>query len=317
MTFRAGFIGAGNRSRKAHYPNVNRLDDVEMTAVCELDEERLDMVVEPYGFTHVYGNHKEMLDGVDVDIVYCVMNEQWLLQPALDCINAGKHVFIEKPPGMNSGETQMLLDAAIANDVYVMVGYQRRYAAITKEAMRRVQEKGPVTTVVGEFNKQLLGDHPTFMVTTTLWNDLTHMVDLVRYMAGGEPIEVTAYRDRFGSDHRNCYTAMIRFDNGATGVIIGNRASGGRIFRSELHGVGFGCYMDMPGSIEIHEDNQAFTMGGWEVDGVAEEDVYQYEGTYTMHQHFIDCVRNGNVPLTDIRDIIHTIKLVDMIEGSL
>ena len=110
---------------------------------------------------------------------------------------------------------------------------------------------------------------------------------------------------------------QIRFDNGATGVIMGNRASGGRIFRSELHGVGFGCYMDMPGSIEIHEDDQKTVMGGWEVDGVAEEDVYKYEGVYTMHQHFIECIHSGTVPLTDIRDVIHTIKLVDMIEGNL
>lgn len=314
MTLRAGFIGAGNRSQNAHYPNIDRLDAVEMTAVCELDEGRLDQVVDKYGFQHVYTNHEEMLERVDLDIVYCVMHERWLLQPALDCLNAGKHIFIEKPPGKNSEETQMLLDAAVANNVYAMVGYQRRHAAVTRAAMQRVQAKGPVSTVVATFNKQLLGDAAR-VLSTTLWDDVTHIVDLVRFMAGGEPAEVTAYRDHFGSDHRNCYTALIRFDNGVTGTIFGNRASGGRVLRSELHGVGIGCYMDIPGTIEIHEDNQKSTMGGWEVDGVAEEDAYLYEGTYTMHQHFIDCVQTGTVPSSDLRDVIHTIKLVDQIEG--
>ncbi len=42
---KAAFIGAGPRSRSAHYPNVARLPEVAMTSVCELDEERLDMVV--------------------------------------------------------------------------------------------------------------------------------------------------------------------------------------------------------------------------------------------------------------------------------
>ena len=316
MTLRAGFIGAGGRSQNAHYPNVNRLADVEMSAVCELDEGRLDQVVDKYGFTQVYTNHQEMLEQVDPDIVYCVMHERWLLQPALDCLNAGKHVFIEKPPGKNSEETQMLLDAAVANNVYCMVGYQRRHAAITREAMRRVKEKGSVSTVVATFNKQLLGDSArTF--STTLWDDVTHIVDLVRFMAGGEPVEVTAYRDSFGSDHRNCYTALIRFDNGVTGTIFGNRASGGRVLRSELHGVGIGCYMKIPEEIELYADNQQTVMGGWEVDGVAQEEVYKYEGTYTMHQHFITCIQNGTVPISDIRDVIHTIKLVDEIEGTL
>ncbi|MEZ4710075.1 MAG: Gfo/Idh/MocA family oxidoreductase [Caldilineaceae bacterium] len=210
----------------------------------------------------------------------------------------------------------MLLDAAMANNVYAMVGYQRRHAAITREAMRRVHAKGPVSTVVGTFNKQLLGDAAR-VFSSTLWDDVTHIVDLVRFMAGGEAAEVTAYRDRFGSEHRNCYTALIRFDNGVTGAIFGNRASGGRVLSAELHGVGIGCYMDIPGSLEILEDNQQSVMGGWQVDGVAEADVYQYEGTYTMHQHFIDCVRNGQVPSSDLRDVIHTVRLVDQIEGAM
>ena len=37
---KAGFIGAGGRSQSAHYPSVARLDNVEMVAACELDEER-------------------------------------------------------------------------------------------------------------------------------------------------------------------------------------------------------------------------------------------------------------------------------------
>lgn len=315
MKLRAGFIGAGGRSQNAHYPNVNRLNEVEMTAVCELDEERLDQVVEKYGFQNVYTNHREMLEKVDLDVIYCVMHERWLLQPALDCLKAGRHIFIEKPPGRNSQETQQLLDAAVANNVYAMVGYQRRHAAVTREALRRVREKGPVSTVVATFNKQLLGDAAK-VFSTTLWDDVTHIVDLVRFMAGGEPTEVKAYRDSFGSDHRNCYTALVRFDNGVTGTIFGNRASGGRVLRSELHGVGVGCYMDIPNSIEIHAENQKETMGGWEVDGVSEDEVYKYEGTYTMHQHFIDCIQKGRVPSSDLRDVIHTVRLVDQIEGT-
>ena len=124
---KAGFIGAGGRSQGAHYPSVNRLkDNVEMVAVCELDEARLNQVAEKYGFSHTFTDHREMLDSVDLDIVYCVMREEWILQPALDCLNAGKHIFIEKPPGANSDETQQILETAIANDLYAMVGFQRR-----------------------------------------------------------------------------------------------------------------------------------------------------------------------------------------------
>ena len=313
---KAGFIGAGGRAQGAHYPSVNRLeDDVEMCAACELDEGKLAQVAQKYDFPQTFTDHRKMLDTLDLDVVYCIMNEKWLLQPALDCLNAGKHLFIEKPPGANSDETQQLVETAIANDVYCMVGFQRRFAAVTQEAVRRVSQKGPVSLAVTTFNKQILGANREF--TTTLWNDVCHVVDLLRFMAGGEPTEVTAHRDSFKSEARNFYTAFVRFDNNATGVVFGNRASGGRVLRSELHGVGIGCYMKIPEEIEIYENNNRSVMGGWEVDGVDQNDSPSYEGALTMHRHFVDCVRNKKVPLTDVRDVIHSMHLVDQIEGVL
>ena len=312
---KAGFIGAGGRAQSAHYPSVQRLADrVQMVAACELDEQRLAQVAEKYGFTRTYGDHRAMLDEVDPDLVYCVMNEQWLLRPALDCIEAGKHLFIEKPPGANSDETRAILAAAERCGVWVMVGLQRRYAAVTREAMRLVREKGPVSLATTTFNKQLPQRGDEF--TTTLWNDLIHIVDLLRYLAGGEPVEVTAYQDKFGGAGFDHYTALVRFDNRATGVMLGNRASGGRVLRSELHGVGIGCYMKIPGEIEIHEDNQVRTLGGWEIDGVPSDDVPRYEGVLTMHEHFVDCVVENRPPITDIRDVLHSVALVDQIEAA-
>ena len=136
---KAGFIGAGGRSQGAHYPNVYRLEqDVEMCAVCELDEERLNQVAKKYEFPQVYTDHRKMLDEADLDIIYCVMNEKWILQTAIDCMNAGKHIFIEKPPGANLEETEQLLEVAVSNNVYAMVGFKRSYTAVTREAMRVV-----------------------------------------------------------------------------------------------------------------------------------------------------------------------------------
>ena len=75
--------------------------------------------------------------------------------------------------------------------------------------------------------------------------------------------------------------------------------------------------MKIPEEIEIYEDNNRNVMGGWEVDGVDARDTASYEGVLTMHRHFIDAVRNTKVPLTDLRDVIHSIRLVDKIEGTL
>ena len=314
---KAAFIGAGPRSRSAHYPNVARLPDVAMAAVCELDEERLDMVVETYQFAEIYTHHREMLEKADPDIVYCVMNEQWALEPVLDCLNAGKHLFIEKPPGANMQEVTRIRDAAVANDVWCMVGFQRRHAAVVQEALRRVQAQGTaVSMAAGIFHKQLLGEAAGGF-TTTLWNDICHIVDLVRFMAGGEPINVNAHRTRIDSDHWNNYNALIAFDNNAAGMILAVRASGGRVLGAQLHAPGVGCYMEIPGQILILEDDsRKETVPGWEIAGVDKADGAAYDGTLHMHQHLIECIQQNRQPLTDIRDTIHSMQLVADIEGE-
>ena len=313
---RTAFIGAGPRSQNAHYPNVNRLPEVEMVAACELDEARLHEVAVAYDFQYRYDDHRRMLDEVDPDLVYCVMHERWLLQPALDCLNAGKNIFIEKPPGMNMDEVQQIHDAAVANDVFCAVGFQRRHAAVTREAMRQVARLGASVDGGGYFPQADAGRECVQFYDDELGRSLPRGGPGALYggrRAGGR---VAAYQDHFDSDYRNCYTGLVRFDNGATGFIHGNRASGGRVLRGELHGTGVGCYFKIPHEIEITEDNEARTLGGWQIDGVAEADTYLYDGVLTMHEHIVDCVRKGEKPLTDIRDAIHSMALVAQLEGS-
>ena len=236
---KAAFVGAGSRAQSAHYPNVSRLEDAGIEAVAELDGSLMETVIDGYNIPRSFADYHEMLESVDLHVVYVVMGEEYMTPIAIDCINAGNHVFIEKPAGASPEETEQLLDAATANDVFCLVGYQRRHAAVTREAMRLVRERGSATLAIGEFHKHMLGDSKP--PRTTMWNDICHAVDLVRYMVGSEPVEVHAFQDTRLSTWPNDYNALVRFDNGAVGIITANRSSGGRTLRSELHGLGVGC----------------------------------------------------------------------------
>jgi len=316
--FKVAFIGAGGRARAAHYPCVDRLENVSIEAVAELDESRMREVAEKYSIPRTFhcksdNDYQEMLDAIDLDAVYVIMGPGVMTKPAIDCMKAGKHVFIEKPAGANSDETQQMLDAALENNVYCMVAYQRRYAAVTREAMRLVKERGPVTLAMGEFHKP--GDFRQDNMGA-LWGDVCHVTDLVRYMVGSEAVEVTAYQDAHENERQNCFNGLIRFASKSVGIVTGCRTSGGRYLRSELHGLGIGCYMRLPERIEIYEDGGGpRILSGSDITATPVYDIDSYEGALTMHQHFIDCIRKGEVPCSDIRDVIHTSHLVDQLAG--
>ena len=151
---------------------------------------------------------------------------------------------------------------------------------------------------------------------TNMWNDICHVVDLVRYMAGSEAVEVDAYQDTGKPRMPADYNSLIRFANGAVGIVTANRSSGGRTLRAELHGAGIGCYMRIPEEIELYEDGgEPRTLSGAELDGEKIGDTRAYDGTLRMHRHFAECVRTGQTPITDIRDVVHTSRLVARLEG--
>ena len=311
---KAAFIGAGGRAQYAHYPCVHRLEGVRIEAVAELDEEKMQTVARQYAIDRCFTDYRDMLASVDPDVIYCIMEEQYVTPIAIDCMNAGKHVAIEKPAGADVRATEQLRDAAVANGVHCLVAYQRRYGAVTREAMRLVHAQGPATLAIGEFHKP--GDSDADQLNS-LWNDVCHVADLVRYMVGSEVEEVTAYQDAQVNGAKNVFNGMIRFANRAVGIVSGNRCSGGRVLRSELHGSGVGCYMvQMPKQIEICESRKdPRIVMGWNLARVKEEDGLAYEGILAMHEHFIDCIRTGETPCSDIRDVIHTSRLVERLMG--
>ena len=312
--FKLAFVGAGRRAQSAHYPTVNRVENSTIEAVAELDEIRMGEVVDEYDIPRTFGDYREMIEVVDPDVVYIVMGQEVMTSIAVECMNAGKHVFIEKPAGASPEESNQLLESAKSNDVICAVGYQRRFASVTTEAMKLVKEKGGATLAVGEFHKNLLGTPEP--IRSTMWDDICHIVDLVRFMVGSEVKELNGFRDMNGSNWINDYSALIKFESGATGALLANRSSGGRTLRAELHGIGIGCYMQIPEQIEIFQDNSnPVILTGGSINKSDAGRVHNYDGTMEMHNHLISSIQKGQIPINDIRDVVHTSNLVASIEG--
>src|SRR5438309_1484501 len=125
LMLKTAFIGAGSRARHAHYPSVSRLPDVSIEAVAELDAPRMAQVAEKYRIPRQFADYRKMLAEVELDAVYVIMGPGPVAPIVIDCLNAGKHVFLEKPPGANTVQAEAMAAAAETNGVKTMVGVQR------------------------------------------------------------------------------------------------------------------------------------------------------------------------------------------------
>ena len=114
MSLGVGVIGAGNISPQ-YLSHLSTYPDVKIVAISDLIVERADAKAEEYGIpTHgadvVYGNP-------EVDVVVNITNPASHIEVSLNAIRAGKHVWSEKPLGLNLEGAKQLLDESAANGV--------------------------------------------------------------------------------------------------------------------------------------------------------------------------------------------------------
>jgi len=310
---KVGFIGAGNIANAWHYPSVADLSDLaEMAAVCDLDEERLNTTADKYGVASRFTDLHEMLGSVELDAVYCIGPPMVLMETVIPCLEAGKHVFTEKPLGMSADEAEQMASTAAAHDRLSMVGFNRRFAYVIARCKEMVDERGGPTQVVAEFHKCMLGQRPYYDMSIVLM-DVIHSVDFLRHLCG-DPREVHSAVRRMHNDWDNVFNALLTFENDAIGLLSANRASGTRFEAFEIHGRGIACYIRAPERAEVWiEDAKApVILTGEELAGSSDNRITY--GFLRESEHFLTCVRDGVQPISNFADAAKTMRLCETIE---
>jgi len=121
-------------------------DGVELAAVADLDRELADEVASELGVEKAYGRHTELLEDPDIDAVAVCVSTPFHREVAVDALNAGKHVMVEKPPALFADHVREMAEAAEANDRVLSFNYQRRHNAMYRKARELIAE-GKIGTV--------------------------------------------------------------------------------------------------------------------------------------------------------------------------
>ncbi len=287
-------------------------DLAEMVAICDLDEKRLNTTADKYDVDHRFTDLHEMLDTVELDAVYCIGPPMMLMATVLPCLEAGKHVFTEKPLGMSAEQAEQFATTADENNCLTMVGFNRRFAYVIDRCKELVDERGGPTQVVAEFHKDMLGGPPYYDMSIVLM-DVIHSIDFIRHFCG-DPVNVCSAVRRRYNDWDNVFNALLTFDNDAVAMLTANRASGARYERFEVHGRGIACYLRAPHRAEVWIDDakEPIILTGEELAGTSENRITY--GYFAENEHFLTCVRDGVQPLTNFADALKTMQLCETIE---
>ena len=135
---RAGFIGCGSHAFRNVYPAL-QFAPVELVATCDLDRGKAEAFAAQFGAERAYGDHREMLEREDLEAVFIVTNYDERGRPgypplAIDCLEAGCHAWVEKPPAASCAEIEAMQRAAEAAGRHVMVGFKKMFFPANEKA---------------------------------------------------------------------------------------------------------------------------------------------------------------------------------------
>ncbi len=308
-TVRVAMIGAGGMANTVHYPSLASFDDVQIAGICDLDEARLNATADKYGVEKRYSSYPRMVEELAPDAVYVIGQPHLMIDIWTWCLSRGLNLYIEKPMGLTIHQARSLAHLAEQHGCITQVSFQRRTCPMVVKLREACLERGPITHAVCTFYKcqpeAYLGARDHMM------DDGVHALDTIRWMCGGEVVGVQGVCRRVLTPDLNFFTALLEFDNGATGVMMNSWTSGRRIFRVEMHAPGICAEAEHEGKGTLYSDGDTRGVEYDTREVAGSDDLFVFGGFQAKNREFIDCVKAGTLPGSHFGDAVKTMEVAE------
>ncbi len=129
-----GIIGAGSFIKGVHLPNLRKIDHIfKINAICSKTGSNADSLARQYKAEYSTTDYKLLLNDKNIDLIIIGTRHNLHSRLAVEVINAGKAVFLEKPMAINKEELGNLIKALEREKLPFMVGFNRRFSPFIEE----------------------------------------------------------------------------------------------------------------------------------------------------------------------------------------
>lgn len=186
---RVGVIGVGNMGLN-HARVYSELDNVQLCAVADFDAPRATQTANRFHATP-YADYRALLAQEKLDAITIAVPTRAHLAVALEAIEAGVHILVEKPLAAEVAGAEQIVAAARAANVTLAVGHIERFNPAVRELKRLIDAGalGNISTVIA----RRVGIMPPQVKDANVVMDLAvHDLDILNYLFGEMPTQVSA-----------------------------------------------------------------------------------------------------------------------------
>jgi predicted dehydrogenase/threonine dehydrogenase-like Zn-dependent dehydrogenase len=297
---RVALVGAGNLARWAHLPNLKKIRGTAIHAVCSASGARGRTYAERFGASYCTSDFQDILADRSVDLVLILSRNQQHASQALAALNAGKDVFVEKPMALTEDECRAISRAVTETGRQLTVGFNRRFAPYYVEMKKRLEQRTGAAIINIRVNSPDISGSYWMADPRTgggaILGEACHFVDLMYWLLGAEPLNVSAYSLPAGNAEpigENNLVASFRFADGSIGNLsystVGSRTSAGERVEAFAQGI----------SVTV-EDFKRLIING----AVRREHsrLWPEKGYLEQMKSFVASIRKGDPPPVTVRD---------------
>jgi phthalate 4,5-cis-dihydrodiol dehydrogenase len=224
---RVGVAGLGSVAAQI-LPSFRDLPGVRLGGAADVRPEARDDFTKTFDLP-AFATVEAMCRSKDIDVIWIATPNTAHCEHVISAAENGKHAICEKPMAISLAQCDAMIAAAEKNGVRLLQGHSKVFDAPVR-AMREVVASGRIGRVIQvntwNFNDWLQRPRLASEVDTRLGGGLVyrqgpHMVDVVRYVAGGLAKSVRAVAGRYDPhfDTEGNFSALIEFEGGAVATL--------------------------------------------------------------------------------------------------
>lgn len=229
-----GFIGSGNYAQAVLIPSFAKTDARLRAVACNTGLSG-QAVARKFGFEVVTTDTAELIADDGIDVVVIATRHDSHAEYVIKALEAGKHVFVEKPLALTLDEMEAVAAAsAVHPDRQIMVGFNRRFSPLTRTAVKLLRaRRGPHSFLMAVNAGAVPAEHwvqDAKQGGGRIIGEACHFVDLLRYLADS-PVASASVK-RMAATTNDTVAITLTFENGCLGTIA-YYANGDKTFPKE------------------------------------------------------------------------------------
>jgi predicted dehydrogenase len=222
---RLGLLGAGNFARATLLPAIHKLPGLELVGIASASGRAAQDLGRRFGFHYASSDTAQIIKDKQVDAVAVVTRHHLHAQQVQAALEAGKHVYCEKPLALNE-EDLASIEGLLKkkNAPSLTVGFNRRFAPLAVEMHKFLSQRRQPLYAHYRVNAGRLPDghwlHDPAQGGGRILGEGCHFVDFLSFLVGESPVSVSAQALPDDGLYRQDNVAiMLRFADGSLGTI--------------------------------------------------------------------------------------------------